>query len=313
MKNIKKISRKYIRCGLAICLAVLIFFATFLVSCNTQKKYLNDGITIVSSFYPIHLFTEVVTHNVDGIKLVDLTPPSIGCIHDYSLLPADIIQLNSTSLFIVNGGGMESFIDKAIKELPDLRIITASRGIDFLTSNGRLNPHVWMSPDFAAKEVQNIANSLSEFDPIHASIYQKNSEQFLVKIDLLKASISEKLKSVTNRNIITFHAAFDYFAHDFSLNIVSLIENDPDNSPSPSMISEIIDLGKKNNVSALFTEAQYPSDIAAIIANEIGAKTFELDPIVSPKLSSVYVDIPQDEYFMRMEKNADILKNALGG
>jgi zinc transport system substrate-binding protein len=195
-----------------------------------------------------------------------------------------------------------------------LKIITASDGVNFIKSNGELNSHVWMSPDNAAKEVKNIANALSEFDPANAAIYEKNSETFSSKTALLKSSITEKLKSISNRNIITFHAAFNYLAHDFNLNVVSLIENDPDNAPSPAMIAGIIDLGKRDGVTALFTEAQYPSTIPEIISSEIGANTYELDPIVTPDNSGSYTNVPiDDEYFVRMEKNADILKIALGG
>ena len=117
----------------------------------------------------------------------------------------------------------------------------------------------------------------------------------------------EELDSLPNRNIITFHEAFPYFAEEFNLNIVGVIQVEPDSEPSAKEIESVIETIKSNNVKALFTEPQYSSKTAETIAKETGTKVYTLDPIVTGDATkNAYND-----YIDKMENNLNILKEAL--
>lgn len=58
-----------------------------------------------------------------------MAQPQTGCLHDYQLSSGDMRKLNQADLFIVNGGGMESFLDNALELFPDLNIIDTSEGV----------------------------------------------------------------------------------------------------------------------------------------------------------------------------------------
>lgn len=116
-----------------------------------------------------------------------------------------------------------------------------------------------------------------------------------------------ELDSLPNRDIITFHEAFPYFAEEFNLNIVGVIEIEPDSEPSAKEIENIIATVKANNIKALFTEPQYSSQVAQTIANETGATVYELDPIVTGDANSD----AYDDYINKMQKNLDVLKEAV--
>ena len=77
---------------------------------------------IVTSFYPIHIATLNVAKDVPGVEVVNLTPPLTGCLHDYQMRPDDLKKLSGASVFVVNGAGMESFLDEAIRQAPGLKI-----------------------------------------------------------------------------------------------------------------------------------------------------------------------------------------------
>ena len=49
--------------------------------------------TIVTSFYPIHLFALNLLAGVEGVNLVNLTDSGAGCLHDYQLQTGDMKAL----------------------------------------------------------------------------------------------------------------------------------------------------------------------------------------------------------------------------
>ena len=102
--------------------------------CASEKK--DDGnLKIVTSFYPMYLATMNVTRGVEGVEVVNLTPPQTGCLHDYQLTPEDMKLLETADIFVINGLGMESFHDKVTEARPDLKI-TANR----IRTCGRASP-----------------------------------------------------------------------------------------------------------------------------------------------------------------------------
>jgi zinc transport system substrate-binding protein len=115
------------------------------------------------------------------------------------------------------------------------------------------------------------------------------------------------LENIKSRDIVTFHEAFPYFAREFDLNIVAVIEREPGTSPSPKELEETIRIVKGANVKALFAEPQYDAKSAKTIANETDAKIYTLDPMVTGDGSKDSIDA----YITGMEANLKSLIEAL--
>ena len=115
------------------------------------------------------------------------------------------------------------------------------------------------------------------------------------------------LDNIENKDIITFHEAFPYFAEEFNLNIAGVIEVEPDSEPAAKDVEKIINTIKEKNISALFAEPQYSSKIADTIAAETGATVYILDPIVTGDAT----EDAYDDYIIKMENNLNTLKEAL--
>lgn len=269
-----------------------------------QKK----DFIVVTSFYPMYISTINITKGVEGVNVINMTKPQTGCLHDYQLTPEDLKTLEKADVFVVNGAGMEAFLDKAIKQQPKMKVIDASKNIELLKDEtGEENPHVWVSISNAILQVKNIAEQLAAADPQHAAQYQKNAEEYVKKLADLRTNMHQSLDSIPNKNIITFHEAFPYFAKEFNLNIVAIIEREPGTEPSPKELEKTVAKIKAANIKALFAEPQYPSKAAQTIANETGAKVYSLDPSVTGEAKpDAY-----DDYLETMKKNAKILQEAL--
>ncbi|HOV25232.1 MAG TPA: metal ABC transporter substrate-binding protein [Pseudobacteroides sp.] len=298
---------KYIR------LFLVVFIGAFLFSsCGNSPETTNTGkqkeFTIVTSFYPIYVSAINVAKDIPGVRVKNMTEPQTGCLHDYQLSPADLKTLESADVFVINGAGMEAFMDKVISQMPKLKVVEASKGIELIknSSDGEENPHVWVSISEAIKQVKNISEELALINPQNADKYRKNSEDYIKKLEALKEKMHNELDGIKNRDIVTFHESFPYFAKEFNLNIVAVIEREPGSEPSAGEIADTINIIKKTNVKALFAEPQYSKKAAESIANQTGAKVFTLDPIVTGS-----EDGDVDGYINKMEENLKSLLEAL--
>lgn len=267
----------------------------------------DDGkLKIVTSFYPIYLEVANITKNIDGVEVINLTKPQTGCLHDYQLTTEDMKTLETADIFVVNGLGMENFLDKVTK---NLKVIDASHTEEiYLIKDGEeINPHVWMSITYAMAQVREIQRQLCEIDPEHADKYKGNAFNYLNELSDLRDEMHLALDNLPNKDIVTFHEAFPYFAAEFKLNIAGVIEREPGTEPTPQELTDTIKIVNALPVKVLFTEPQYSPKAAETIAHETGAKIFTLDPITTgeSKIENI------SDYQNRMRQNMKTLSDAL--
>lgn len=263
---------------------------------------------VLTSFYPIHIATMNIVENIPEIKLISLTKPFSGCLHDYQLSPMDMVTISKADYFVVNGAGMESFLEKAIKNQKNLKVVEASQGITLLKNEGLQlggNPHVWLSPTLAIQQVKNIANQLGKQMPEYKKDFDKNAAFYIQQLESLRDFMKGQTKNLKSRSFVTFHEAFPYFAKEFDLKITDVIEREPGTEPSARELSQIIKKLKQSEIKVIFAEPQYSAKSAQTIAKESGAQVYKLDPIVTGEYD-------KNAYLKIMRSNLDVLKKALG-
>lgn len=290
---------------------LLLVLSIALVGCGganqTAEKKTAEPFRIVTSFYPMYVATINITDGVDGVEVYNMTKPQTGCLHDYQLMTDDMKTLEKADAFVINGAGMEDFMDKVTEQQKKLKVIDASRGIELIHDEEGDNPHVWLSVTDAIQQVRNIADQLKEADPAHADAYEKNAAAYIEKLTALKTEMHAALDNVPHKDIVTFHEAFPYFAKEFNFNIIGVIEREPGTEPTPTELQETIEQVNALPSKVLFTEPQYSPAAAETIAHETGAKIYTLDPVVTgeatPAAKTAYLDT--------MRKNMETLKKAL--
>ena len=279
---------------------------------NESKATINptsnssSTVTIAASFYPMYIFALNVAKDIPNVNVIDMTKPTAGCLHDYAATPQDMKNLEGAKVLITNGAGIESFMAKITSQMPDLKIIESSKGIELIKGIGDEgdNPHVWVSISNAITEVQTIGDQLAILDPHNATKYQENTKVYIKKLEAQRAKMHLALDGIKNRDIVTFHEAFPYFAKEFNFNIAGVIEREPGSEPSAKELAETIDMVNSLKVKALFAEPQYSTRAADTISKETGAKIYTLDPVVSGPMEA-------DAYINIMESNLKTLQEAL--
>ena len=275
--------------------------------------------TVVTSFYPIHLFARNLLDGVPGVELASLAEPGAGCLHDYQLQTGDMKTLARADVFLINGAGMESYLDGVFSAFPALPVVDASQGVTLLedcSDHGHdhehahehaYNAHIWLDAENAIRMVNNLAEGLMAAMPAHAEAIAANRDAYCSRLTALDTELTAALEAVSHKDIITFHEAFPYFANAYGLNVAAVINRDPDDALSPRTLAELCKTVSSLGAPPLFVEPQYEDKAARTIARETGASIHTLDPIVTGPQ-----DAPLSYYEDVMRLNLTVLLSALG-
>lgn len=100
---------------------------------NTDEA--DDMLTVVTSFYPMYIAALNIVDGVDGVRLENLSEPQTGCLHDFQLTPEDMKLLSTADVFVINGGGIESFMSDEAKAYPKLDVVEACEDVALLSED----------------------------------------------------------------------------------------------------------------------------------------------------------------------------------
>jgi len=246
------------------------------VSNSTLQLEINSKLKVVSSFFPIDQFVGKV--GGEAIERMLLIPKGVEP-HDYEPTIKDIEHVDSADVLVYNGLGFENWIGK----MSNPQKIDASKGLNasYLDErNMTFDPHVWLDPLLAKKQVENIRDGLIMIDPNHKDIYVNNSNNFLNELDNLDEKIRTDLESCKKKDFITFHNSFSYFAKQYGLNQHSISNTDPESEVTPARLTEIINIAKTLGLQVIYSEELVDPRQATVIAQEVpDGKVLVLSPI----------------------------------
>lgn len=106
---------------------------------NTDEA--DDMLTVVTSFYPMYIAALNIVDGVEGVRLENLSEPQTGCLHDFQLTPEDMKLLSTADVFVINGGGIESFMSDVAKAYPKLDVVEACEKVALLSEDDADSDH----------------------------------------------------------------------------------------------------------------------------------------------------------------------------
>lgn len=276
---------------------------TMLYTSTTEDKKDKTQFTIVTSFYPMYVAAENVIGDVKGVTLENLSEPQTGCLHDYQLTTEDMKLLSKADLFIVNGGGIETFLTDVASNYPELDIIEACQNVPLLDDGDEENAHAWMSISDYRIQLATIESALEQADSEHADAYHENAKAYDEKLAALQDEQDEIRQAAKGQNVIIFHEAYDYVAEDYGLNVSYVLDLDEERQVSAGEVADVLDQIQKDNVSYIFAEELYGSDMGKTVESESNVKVIYLDACNRG-------DYSKDSYLTAMQSNIDKLREA---
>jgi len=148
-------------------------------------------------------------------------------------------------------------------------------------SHGGQDPHIWLNPKLAMIQVEAIRDALIEIDPGNTSAYEENTINYLSSLMTLDQDIEIALTSVEKKPFIVFHDAYLYYFDRYNLmeSRKAAIEPFPGKEPTAAYFQELVELIEEEGIEIVFTEPQFNPQTVQNLQEEVGVKSFEIDPI----------------------------------
>lgn len=255
-----------------------------------------ETIGVAVSIAPLAEFVEAI--GGDHVNVTVMVPPGASP-HTYEPTPSQLKAVSRARLYVKVGSGIEFervWLDKILAVNRHLAVCDTSRGIKLITMEGlhqhhpssahaAQDPHIWTSPANAVNMVENIRDSLIAANPANEALYRANTEAYLEKLRGLINRIEKGLAFVQHRKFMVFHAAWSYFAREFSLEQMTVETGGKE--PSARDLARLISKAKAQNIRVIFTEPQFNPKSAETIAHAIGAKVSAIDPLARNYLQNM--------------------------
>ena len=271
---------------------LLVALAMFIVGCGGEKQSVSDKLQVAASFYPMAEFAR----NVAGDKAeVFVLVPDGAEAHDWEPSPSDLSRLGKAQVFVYNGV-VEPWAKQALTALSERKILAVQTGLglyeragetheeehhhhDHGCAHGKQDPHVWISPKKAIKQVERITAVLCEADAKNAKYYQDNSAKYVEQLKALDIQLANLAKNAPRKVFVTAHAAFGHLADDYGLKQLAVNGLSPHAEPTPADLQRLIKVVKEENVRYVFFETLTDPKLAKLVADETGAEISVLDPL----------------------------------
>ncbi len=288
--------------ALLIAISLVAFGSTFILfkKQNSGADAKDDELVVVTSFYPMYIAALNICDGAEGVVVENLSQPTTGCLHDYQLTTEDMKLLSTADVFIVNGGGIESFLAEVAEEYPNLIVIDACDGIELTDDNA----HVWMSVEKHMQQVQNIADELAEADAANTARYADNCSEYILQLEELQLQIEELKSTLSGTNVILFQESFAYLAEDLDLNVVATIDLDEERQVSAGEVADVLAAIENEGVGLIISDETYGVDLAETVAAQSGVQVLYLDNLVSGEYA-------MESYVSGMRGNLSNLKEYL--
>ena len=120
---------------LLACALLATFFAVAGASAAEPK------VRVLATTYPVYLITRAVTQSSPDVQVDLLIPAQTGCPHDYALTPKDMQKLAKARIVVINGLGLEAFLQKPLAAAGKITVIDSSAGVNTIAEDHDEDQH----------------------------------------------------------------------------------------------------------------------------------------------------------------------------
>jgi zinc/manganese transport system substrate-binding protein len=204
----------------------------------------------------------------ERVRVFDLVGEG-GNPHRYEPRPADLKQMQGSSLVLAGGKNLEPYLDRLKSTLGGVTIVEVGRTIPSLTvgkdavytccpthAAGTLDPHWWHGIDHTRRAARVVAQAFAEKDPEGKDYFMGNAAGYGQRLDALKKWAKSELAKVPRgqRKLVTAHNAFGYFAKEFGFEVIAVAGLTKEQNTTPQEQAKTIESVKQSGVSAVFPE-----------------------------------------------------------
>ena len=289
-------------------------------------------IRIVTTIFPEYDWVrEILGDKGDSAEITMLLDSGVD-LHSYQPTADDIIKLSDCDLFVYVGGESDGWVEGALKSAAnrDRKVINLLEILgdsvkEEETVEGmqeeeedheekEYDEHVWLSLKNAKTLVGAISAALQELDPDNKDTYAANADAYGQKLSALDAEYQKAVSAGTYKTVLFGDRfPFRYLVDDYGLSYYAAFAGCSAESEASfetiSFLARKVDEGKLPCV--LTIEGKNHKIAETVVQNTAGKnqKILTMDSMQSATSQDV---AGGTTYLSLMEKNLDVLKEALG-
>ena len=263
-------------------------FLSLLLSSQSIAADNTPPLNVVVTIKPLH---SLVASLMKGVIQPQLLLTSSQSAHHTNLRPSDYRKLADADIVFWAGASLESFIpavEKKHQGHTQYISLIKTDGLTLLPIRGKqehshhenhhsnhTDPHFWLSTINAKIIVSAITQKLIDADAVNSSLYLRNKEQTLARLNVLSERLTQKLENNT-APFITYHDAYQYFENENKLTGAHFVTTSTEHSPGIKRIKDLKHLIDTENIQCVFYE---PPNIPPLLNTLLEKKSVRLLPI----------------------------------
>lgn len=253
-------------------IGVILALALGLSAQGAMAKTLN----VVSSFSVLGDMVQQV--GGEHVHVDTLVGPD-GDPHTFEPSPKDSALLSKADVVVVNGLGLEGWIDRLIKASGFKgELVVASTGVKThtLDEDGKTvtDPHAWNSAANGALYAKNIMNGLIKADPEDSAALKASGERYIAQLNDIHHWAKSQFDGIAQakRKVLTSHDAFGYFSRAYGVTFLAPQGLSSESEASAAQVAALIKQIKADGVHTWFMENQLDPRLVKQIATATGSQ-----------------------------------------
>lgn len=301
----------------------------------------NEKLNIICSFSDYATIVKAIAKDKADIQYIASGKQDP---HFVSPKPSYAMLLNKADMWITTGMDLEGWSTTLLDKARNKKIIDGAIGFVGVSDGVKIlekvekgdrtegdvhlmgNPHVNTNPVNWKVIAKNITIGLKKVDPANSAFYEKNRDEFIVKVDnamfgeklvelfggemltemLLNHTLFEFLESdyeeqklidilggwlkralpFRNKDILAYHKNWAYFSDAFGLNIVGYIEPKPGIPPSAKHVQYMTNLIKEQDIKLMLVASYFEKKSPQMIESKTGINAVYL-PLFTKSVEGV--------------------------
>ena len=302
--------------------ALAVLAAGLLSGCGFTEDPGSEKLRIVTTIFPAYDFAREIFGDKAEITLL-LKPGTES--HSYDPSARDIVKIDSSDLFIYNGGESDAWVDNILRTADEVNALRMMSFVEALEEeligaeghgehdhedDGEYDEHIWTSPKNAALIIGGIAREAERLDPSNEEFYAQNAEECTEKILDLDRRFSELLAGESRYFVFGDRFPLLYFFKEYGLNYYAAFPGcGSETEPSAQTIAFLTEkLSESDTVNVVFYIELSNRKLAEALANESGLTTAEFHTCHNITADDFEAG---ESYISLMERNYQMLQSAL--
>tara|TARA_B100001971_G_scaffold210140_1_gene235018 strand:- start:13595 stop:14473 length:879 start_codon:yes stop_codon:yes gene_type:complete len=246
--------------------------------------------------------------------------------HLYKPTRGDVVKLSQADIVFYNGLLLEGKMTDVL-----VRVATTGKPVKAVTEailgdsdyilakddgSEHTDPHVWMDVGGWLRAVPVVAETLADFDPVHADDYRANAAAYVEKLEALDAYAKRAMATIPEgqRVLVTAHDAFQYLGRAYGIEVRGIQGVSTESEAGVRDLEDLVDFIVERAIPAVFVETSVADKNVRALVEGARARSHKVD--VGGSLYSDAMGAAgtyEGTYIGMIDHNMRTIVNALGG